>query len=70
MGVVIRPRFGQPCFQCEATVPYARILIIEESAIAWQRSLLKSDIVCVDCERRAQRAEGPVEVTTTRPRRR
>jgi hypothetical protein len=70
MGVVIRPRFGQPCFLCPNTVPWQRIRILAENVLRAGELLRKSDIVCVDCERSARKAEGPVEVTFTKPRRR
>jgi hypothetical protein len=70
MGVVIHARFGQPCFICENTVPSQRIRILQDNAAMAGLPWLKSDIICAECERRAREAEGPIEVTTTRPRRR
>ena len=70
MGVVIRPRFGQPCFLCPNTVPWQRIRMLQTNAAEAGALWLKSDVVCTECECRARKSEGRVEVTTTRPRRR
>ena len=47
MGELIRPRFGQPCFVCRATVPTQRIAFLQSEAGLERRRFLKSDILCV-----------------------
>ena len=48
MGELIRPRFGQPCFVCRATVPTQRIASLQSEAWLERRRFLKSDILCVE----------------------
>ena len=48
MGELIRPRFGQPCFVCRATVPTQRIDFLQSEAALERRRFLKSDILCVE----------------------
>ena len=48
MGELIRPRFGQPCFVCRATVPTQRIAFLQSEAALERRRFLKSDILCVE----------------------
>ncbi len=48
MGELIRPRFGQPCFVCRATVPMQRIDFLQSEAALERRRFLKSDILCVE----------------------
>jgi hypothetical protein len=67
MGVVIRPRFGKPCFSCFAPVPLARARILEDDAAALGRHLLKSDFLCVDCQAKRESEDGVV-VTRRPPR--
>jgi hypothetical protein len=45
---LIRPRFGQPCFVCRATVPTHRIAFSQSEAALERRQFLKSDILCVE----------------------
>jgi hypothetical protein len=47
MGELMRPRFGQPCFVCGATVPTQRIAFLQSEAALEKRRFLKSDILCV-----------------------
>jgi hypothetical protein len=53
MGEILRPRFGQPCFVCEDRVPEPRIRMLREVAATRRRRFLKSDVICVACERKA-----------------
>jgi hypothetical protein len=48
MGELMRPRFGQPCFVCRATVPTQRIAFLQSEAALGKRRFLKSDILCVE----------------------
>jgi len=48
MGALIRPRFGQPCFVCRATVPTQRIAFLQAEAALERRRFLKNDILCVE----------------------
>ena len=48
MGELMRPRFGQPCFVCRATVPTQRIAFLQSEAALERRRFLKSDILCVE----------------------
>ena len=48
MGELIRPRFGQPCFVCRATVPTQRIAVLQSEAALERRRFLKSDILCAE----------------------
>jgi hypothetical protein len=48
MGELIRPRFGEPCFVCRATVPTQRIVVLQSEAALERRRFLKSDILCVE----------------------
>jgi hypothetical protein len=67
MGVVIRPRFGRPCFECGNPVPLQRIRILEDDAAALGRHRLKSDMLCVDCQASSERDDGVT--ISPRPRR-
>jgi hypothetical protein len=66
MGVVLRPKFGQACFLCSNPVPWPRIRMLQTNAAETGTPWLKSDVVCIDCQRLA----GAENVTTTRPRHR
>jgi RNA polymerase-binding transcription factor DksA len=66
MGLVIRPRFGRPCFECGDPVPLARAKILEDDAAVLGRNLLKSDLLCVECQRASEIQTGVV--VTPRPR--
>ena len=57
MSIVIRPRFGRPCFECNETVPKQRVDALHERAAKSGLALLKSDLLCVACER-ARDAQG------------
>ena len=48
MGDFIRPRLGQPCFVCRATVPTQRVAFLQSEAALERRRFLKSDILCVE----------------------
>lgn len=62
MAVVLRPRFGRPCYDgCGATVPTQRLNELAARAEARGDPLLPSDRVCVDCEKKRAR-----EATVTR----
>jgi hypothetical protein len=62
MGVVVRPRFGRPCYEgCGAIVPTQRLNELAARAEARGAVLLCSDRVCVECERKRER-----EKTVTR----
>jgi hypothetical protein len=45
MGVLIRPRFGQPCFECGEPVLTQRIQALQRNAEIERRRWLKSDLV-------------------------
>jgi hypothetical protein len=65
MGVVVRPRFGRPCYEgCGAIVPTQRIEDLLRRAEAADAPLRPMDRICVDCERK-RRDEATV---TRRPR--
>jgi hypothetical protein len=49
MGVLIRPRFGQPCFDCGEPGSTQRIPSLQRTAESQQRRWLKSDLACVVC---------------------
>ncbi len=49
MGVLIRARFGQPCFDCGEPVSTQRIQVLQRNAEIERRRWLKSDLVCVCC---------------------
>jgi hypothetical protein len=61
MGELMRPRFGQPCFVCGATVPTQRIAFLRSEAALERRRFLKSDIVCFPCDRLRDRDGATVE---------
>ena len=62
MAIVIRPRFGRPCFECGETVPKQRIDEMHKRATECGRVVLKSDILCIGCEReREAKGLGHVE---------
>jgi hypothetical protein len=53
MGVIVRPRFGRPCYDgCGAIVPTPRLDILRRRCEAEHRPLLPMDRICVDCERK------------------
>lgn len=65
MGLVVRPRFGRPCYDgCGETVPTQRLNELAARAAQPGEAFLPSDRICVDCEKQRQR-EGAV---TRRPR--
>ena len=49
MGVLIRPRFGHPCFDCSEPVSTQRIQALQRTAESERRRWLKSDLVCLVC---------------------
>ena len=49
MGVLICPRFGQPCFDCGDPVSTQRIQALQRIAESQRRRWLKSDLACVVC---------------------
>ena len=57
MGVLIRPRFGQPCFDCGEPVSTQRIQALQRNAEIERRRWLKSDLVCVCCANKRKFAE-------------
>ena len=62
MGVLIRPRFGQPCFDCGEPVSTQRIQTLQRNAEIERRRWLKSDLVCACCANKrgiAERAGVP-----------
>lgn len=65
MSVVVRPRFGRPCFECGETVPKQRLDQLAVEANARGMPLLVSDRLCVGCAAKVKQ-----EATVTRrPRR-
>jgi hypothetical protein len=52
MALIVRPSFGQPCFECQESVPKPRVDDLRKRADKEGVALLKSSILCVDCERR------------------
>ena len=58
MGVLVRPRFGQPCFDCGEPVSTQRIQALQRNAEIERRRWLKSDLVCVCCANKREIAEG------------
>ncbi len=61
MGVLIRPRFGQPFFDCGEPVSMQRIQALQRVAESQPRRWLKSDMVCVVCANKREITEkaGP-----------
>ena len=61
MGVLIRPRHGQPCFDCGEPVSTQRIQVLQRIAESQRRRWLKSDLVCVVCANKREITEkaGP-----------
>jgi hypothetical protein len=57
MGVLIRPRFGQPCFDCGEPVSTQRIQALQRNTEIERRRWLKSDVVCVCCANKREVAE-------------
>ena len=47
MGVLIRPRFGQPCFDCGEPASTQRIPALQRIAESQRRRWLKSDLASV-----------------------
>lgn len=75
MGKVIRPVFGQPCFECEEQVPQARIRALEQDQIARYGHVRNALVcrICVDCartneaiERRARAGERNRDIVIIR----
>jgi hypothetical protein len=56
MGVLIRPRFGQPCFDCGEPVSTQRIQALQRNAEIERRRWLKSDL-CVCCTNKREIAD-------------
>ncbi len=52
MAAVIRPRFGQPCFECGDNVPATRVVKLKDKVAEGGRRWLKSDLLCVECQKR------------------
>jgi hypothetical protein len=62
MGELIRPRFGHPCFVCRVEpVPPQRVAFLRSEAALARRRFLKSDILCVHCDRLRDRDGATVE---------
>ncbi len=61
MGVLIRPRFGQPCFDCGEPVSTQRIPVLQRIAESQRRRWVKSDLACVVCANKREITEraGP-----------
>ena len=57
MGVLIRPRFSQPCFDCGEPMSTQRIQALQRNAEIERRRWLKSDLVCVCCANKREIAE-------------
>ena len=57
MGVLIRARFGQPCFDCGEPVSTQRIQALQRNAEIERRRGLKSDLVCACCVNKREIAE-------------
>ncbi len=57
MGVLIRPRFGQPCFDCGEPVSTQRIQALQRNAEIERRRGLKSDLLCVSCTNKRKLTE-------------
>jgi RNA polymerase-binding transcription factor DksA len=57
MGVLIRPRFCQPCFDCGEPVSTQRIQALQHNAEIKRRRWLKSDLLCVYCANKRETAE-------------
>ncbi len=57
MGVLIRPRFGQPCFDCREPVSTQRIQALQRIAESQRRRWLKSDLVCIVCANKREITE-------------
>ncbi len=57
MGVLVRPRFGQPCFDCGEPVSTQRIQSLQRIAESQRRRWLKSDQVCVACANKREISE-------------
>ena len=57
MGVLIRPRFGQPCFDCGEPVSTQRIEALQRNAEIERRRWLKSDLVCACCTNKREIGE-------------
>ena len=57
MGVLIRPRFGQPCFDCGEPVSTQRIQALQRIAESQRRRWLKSDLACVVCANKREITE-------------
>ena len=63
---IVRHSFGQPCFECGDPVATPRIRTLREHAEQRGRKFLLSDVLCVECKRRAD----ALNVDVTRPMRR
>ena len=57
MGVLIRPRFGQPCFDCGEPASTQRVQALQRIAESQRHRWLKSDLVCVCCANKREIAE-------------
>lgn len=57
MGVLIRPRFGQPRFDCGEPVSTRRMQALQRIAESQQRRWLKSDLVCALCANKREITE-------------
>ena len=57
MGVLVRPRFGQPCFDCGEPVSTQRIQALQRNAESQRRRCLKSDLACVVCANKREITE-------------
>ena len=57
MGILICPRFGQPCFDCGEPVSTQRIQALQCNAEIERRRWLKSDLVCACCANKREIAE-------------
>jgi hypothetical protein len=62
MGVLIRPRFGHPCFDCGEPVSTQRIQALQRNAEIERRRWLKSDLVCVCCANKREIAAASLLV--------
>ena len=57
MGVLIRPRFGHPCFDCGEPVSTQRIQTFQRIAESQRCRWLKSDLACVVCANKREITE-------------
>jgi hypothetical protein len=63
MATVLRPAFGQPCFECGHNVPATRVRVLRERVEQQTgRRWRKDDLLCVDCQKRRDALSFGVEM--------